>query len=75
MKKVILSLVFMFPLGSSYLQANSNSTSEISKDIIAADCFEMADIGARVLGSIYDLDYESEHEVFFLIYDECVEQN
>jgi len=75
MKKIILTLVFVFTMGS---MVNANTTKGISNSIevvAEADCFSLADIGASVLGAAFDLSYEIEHEVFLILYDACEAQN
>jgi len=63
MKKLILTLVFVFAIGTS-LNATTNIT-------LKATCFENADRIAGIEGRKYNLSYEEELYIFEIYYWGC----
>ncbi len=72
MKKIFLTLAVV--LGTTtMINANSNvATAELAAK---PSCFDTADVAADLIGDLFGLSYEAEHEMFLVIYDACVEQN
>ncbi len=71
MKKLFFAVLFSIALISNTVAASNVNNVEV----LNHGCFDAADIGAGVLGALYDLSYEQEANVFNMLYDACLEQN
>ena len=71
MKKVILSLVFVFATGTM-MNAENYSTKITNNYDVFFGCFEVADDAARMYGNARNLSYEQEHALFEYYWDRCM---
>jgi len=71
MKKLILTVVFVFATGT--MMNAENSSKEILNNYDSFfGCFEVADDAARMYGNARNLTHEQEHALFEYYWDRCM---